>query len=81
MSATEKGVRSIFCPYYINIDRLFDITASLSNGYSEYEDIEVSKVTSNSKSKSFSGKHSNKIFSLAFEREFSSGDDSTETKK
>lgn len=81
MSITEKKARSIFCPYYINIDRLIDISASLSDGYSEYEDIEVSKVESNSKNKSFSGKHSSKFFSLGFEGEVSSGVDSAETKK
>jgi len=81
MSTTEKNIRSIFCPYYINIDRLIDISASISDGYSDYEDIETSKVASKNKSKSFSGKHSNKIFSLGFGRDSTSGTESTETKK
>lgn len=81
METEQNSPWITFCPYYINIDRLIDISASLSNGYSEYEDIEISKTTSQDKSKAFSGKHPNKFFSLGFESSSSSIIDSAESKK
>lgn len=81
MKAKKNSPFVTFCPYYINIDRLIDISASLSNGYSKYEDIEISTAASQSKSKSLSGKHKNKFFSLGFDVGTSSAIDSTESKK
>ena len=81
MQVKKNSFFATFCPYYINIDRLVDISASLSYGYSEYEDIEISTVTSQGKSKSLSANHKNKFFSLGLDVGASSAADSTESKK
>lgn len=53
-----------FFPYYINTDRLIDISASLTKGYAEYEEVSIERELSKNKSKSLKGQYSNKLFTI-----------------
>ena len=70
-----------YFPYYINTDRLVDISASLSNGYAEYEEVEVERTFSKSKGKSLKGKHSNTLFSIEGEINFQDSGEGKERSK
>lgn len=81
MHAVPVKEVSAFFPYYINIGRIIDIYATISKGYTEYEEVLIEKEMSRRKSKGLKGNHTFKWFSVEGEIESHTEDSSKETSK